>query len=123
MVVTGRAALLALLLTAPVAVVARSLAGVLVANLLLLFVLVVDALLAGSPRKLVLTRSGDTATRLGEEALVTLTVRNAGRRRVHGILRDAWAPTAGVAVTRHALDLEPARVTKVAALLRPVRRG
>lgn len=123
MVVTGRAALLALLLTAPVAVVARSLAGVLVANLLLLFVLVVDALLAGSPRKLVLTRSGDTATRLGEEALVTLTVRNAGRRRVHGILRDAWAPTAGVAITRHALDLEPERVTKVASLLRPVRRG
>lgn len=123
MIVTGRAALLALLLTAPVAVLARSIPGVLVANLLLLVVLAVDALLAGSPRRLVLNRSGDTTTRLGEEALVTLTVRNAGRRRVHGILRDAWAPTAGVAITRHAVDLEPDRVLRISSLLRPVRRG
>jgi uncharacterized protein (DUF58 family) len=123
MVVTGRAALLALLLTAPVAAVARSLAGVLVANLLLLVLLVLDALLAGSPRRLALSRTGDTTTRLGEEALVTLAVRNAGRRRVRGVLRDAWAPTAGVAITRHAVDLEPERVMRVSSLLRPVRRG
>ena len=59
MVVTGRAVLLALLLTAPVAVVARSLAAVLAVNAVLLGVLVLDALLAGSPRTLVLARSGD----------------------------------------------------------------
>lgn len=123
MVVTGRAVLLALLLTAPVAVVARSLAAVLAVNVVLLGVLVLDALLAGSPRALVLARSGDTATRLGEEAVVTLSVRNAGRRRVTGILRDAWAPTAGVEVTRHALDLEPDRQVRVSSVLRPTRRG
>jgi hypothetical protein len=107
MVVTGRAVLLALLLTAlwPSSRRWRRL----VANLLLLFVLVVDGAAPGSsPRKLVLTRSSDTATRLGE-ALVTLTVRNAGAVGARDPARRAGRPTAGVAVTRHALNLEPAR--------------
>lgn len=123
MVVTGRAALVALLLTAPVALVARSVLGVLLVDLALLVVLGIDAWLAGSPRRLTLRRSGDTSTRLGDEAVVTLTVRNAGPRRVRGVLRDAWAPTAGVAVTRHALDLAPERVARISSVLRPVRRG
>jgi uncharacterized protein (DUF58 family) len=123
MVVTGRAALVALLLIAPVALVARSVVGVLLVDLALLVVLGIDAWLAGSPRRLTLRRSGDTSTRLGDEAVVTLTVRNDGGRRVRGVLRDAWAPTAGVAVTRHALDLAPERVARVASVLRPVRRG
>lgn len=123
MVVTGRAALVALLLTAPVALVVRSWAGVLLVDGLLLLLLAADAALAGSPRRLVLRRDGDTSTRLGEQAVVSLRVRNEGPRRVRGVLRDAWAPTAGVAVTRHAIDLAPERVTTVSAVLRPVRRG
>ncbi|MBI1377092.1 MAG: DUF58 domain-containing protein [Frankiales bacterium] len=123
MVVTGRAALLALLLTVPVALAARSWGAVLLLDAGLLALLGLDAWLAGSPRALSLRRSGDHTTRLGEEAVVTLVVRNDGRRQVRGLLRDAWAPTAGVAVTRHALDLEPGRATRVASVLRPVRRG
>jgi uncharacterized protein (DUF58 family) len=123
MVVTGRAALLALLLTVPVAFLARSLAVVLLLDLVLLGVLGLDAWLAGSPRALTFARSGDTTTRLGEEAVVTLTVRNTGSRAVRGVLRDAWAPTAGVVVTRHALDLAPGRVARISSVLHPVRRG
>lgn len=123
MVVTGRAALLALLLTVPVALLARSLAAVLVVDLLLLVLLGIDAWLAGSPRTLRLSRSGDTSTRLGDQASVTLTVRNTGSRAVRGILRDAWAPTAGVAVTRHPIDLAPERVVRIVSVLAPVRRG
>ncbi|HSD78360.1 MAG TPA: DUF58 domain-containing protein [Solirubrobacteraceae bacterium] len=123
MVVTGRAALLALLLTAPVALVARSLAAVLVIDGALVLLLGVDAWLAGSPRTLAFSRGGDRTTRLGEEAVVTLVVRNTGPRRLHGVLRDAWAPTAGVEVTRHALDLAPDRVVRVSSVLRPTRRG
>jgi len=123
MVVTGRAALLALLLTAPVALVARSWGAVLLVDAVLLALLGADASRAGSPRALTFARTGDHTTRLGEEAVVTLTVRNIGRRRVHGILRDAWAPTAGVAITRHALDVEPERLVRVSSVLRPVRRG
>ena len=123
MVVTGRAALVALMLTAPVALVAHSVSAVLVVNVVLAVVLAVDAWLAGSPRTLTLTRSGATTTRLGEEAVVTLTMRNNGSRRLRGVVRDAWAPTAGVAVTRHALDLAAGRVARVSSVLRPVRRG
>jgi uncharacterized protein (DUF58 family) len=122
-VVTGRAALLALLLTVPVALVARSLAVVLAFDAVLLLLLAGDAWLAGSPRALRFARDGATSTRLGEEATVSLTVRNDGRRRVRGVLRDAWAPTAGVAVTRHALDVAPGRVAQVTSVLRPTRRG
>ena len=123
MVVTGRAALLALLLTVPVALVARSLAVVLAFDAVLLLLLALDAWLAGSPRDLRYARDGATSTRLGEEATVGLTVRNDGRRRVRGVLRDAWAPTAGVTVTRHALDVVPGRVVRVSSVLRPTRRG
>jgi uncharacterized protein (DUF58 family) len=122
-VVTGRAALLALLLTVPVAFVARSWAAVLAFDAALLVVLGVDAWLAGSPRALGFVRSGDHTTRLGERAEVALTVSNTGSRRVRGVLRDAWAPTAGVDVTRHALDVAPGRVQRVTSVLRPVRRG
>ena len=123
MVVTGRAALLALLLTVPVALVARSVATVLAIDAALLVVLIVDAALAGSPRTLSFARSGDRTTRLGEEAVVGLMVRNDGPRAVRGVLRDAWAPTAGVAVTRHALALAPDRVVRQSTVLRPTRRG
>ncbi|MFN8147745.1 MAG: DUF58 domain-containing protein [Candidatus Nanopelagicales bacterium] len=123
MVVTGRAALLALLLTVPVALVARSLAVVLAFDAALLLLLLGDAWLAGSPRALTFARDGATSTRLGEEATVGLTVRNEGTRRVRGVLRDAWAPTAGVAITRHRIDVAPGRVVRVASVLRPTRRG
>ena len=123
MVVTGRAALLALLLTVPVALVARSVAVVLAIDAALLVVLIVDASLAGSARTLSFARSGDRTTRLGEEAVVGLMLRNDGRRAVRGVLRDAWAPTAGVAVTRHALALAPERVVRLSTVLRPTRRG
>jgi uncharacterized protein (DUF58 family) len=122
-VVTGRAALLALLLTVPVALVARSAAVVLAFDAALLLLLVGDAWLAGSPRDLRFARDGATSTRLGEEATVGLTVRNDGARRIRGVLRDAWAPTAGVAVTRHALDVAPGRVVRMSSVLRPTRRG
>jgi uncharacterized protein (DUF58 family) len=123
MVITGRAALLAVLLTVPVAMLARSTGAVLLADLALLVLLLLDAALAGSPRSLQLARSGDTTTRLGDEAVVTLTVRNTGRRAVRGVLRDAWAPTAGVQITRHRISIGPDRVAHVSAVLRPVRRG
>jgi len=84
MIVTGRAALIALLLTVPVSLAARSWWAVIVVDGLLLLLLALDAWLAGSPRELAMQRSGDHTTRLGEEAFVTLTVRNVGRRPARG---------------------------------------
>ena len=53
-----------------------------------------DAALAGSPRALRLERSLPSRVRLGETVASTLYLTNTGRRRVHGVVRDGWQPSA-----------------------------
>jgi uncharacterized protein (DUF58 family) len=119
---TGRAVLLALLGLLPV-VVLPSLATVLVVLLLLVAVLVVDALRATPVSSLRLKRSGATTCRLGETAEVELSVTNPGERHVHGVLRDAWAPSAGATPRTHPLDVPPGERRVVRTVLHPTRRG
>jgi uncharacterized protein (DUF58 family) len=54
-----------------------------------------DLVQSGRPQDLEFVRQGDTTARLGTEANVSLLIRNNGRRPIHGILRDAWPPSAG----------------------------
>ena len=88
----------------------------------LLAICLVDVGLAGSPRKLVLTRDGDTSVRLGNTAQVELTVANPGRR-VRGTLRDAWPPSAGVHEPRRPLDVPAGERRRLTIRLTPTRRG
>ncbi|WP_433541046.1 hypothetical protein ACQP10_06535 [Streptosporangium sandarakinum] len=97
MALTGRAALLALLGTLVVLFAPRPGPAVAGVALLLAALVAVDLLLAGGVRPLRFTRSGDRLVRLGETATVDLIVENPGRRRVRGLLRDAWPPSAGAA--------------------------
>ena len=131
MVLTGRAALLAL--------VGAGVVGLLVAggvtpwqalvavNAVLLLVLVLDAVSASTPRNLVLARSGDRKVRLGQVANVQLAVTNTGRRRWRGYLRDAWAPTAHATIDgvsdRAALDLPAGDTVRIDVAVQPSRRG
>ena len=119
MALTGRAALLALLGAVPVAMGAPWW-GVALA---LLLVAVVDALLAAPVGGLRLERDGDTACRLGETATVRLRVTNASRRRLRGVLRDAWVPSAGAGPRTHDLDIPPGERRVLVTTLRPTRRG
>lgn len=120
MTLTPRLALLALL-GVPLALIAPvSLWGLYV---VLAVLVVADLLLAGAVRGLRLERRGDTTTRLGEPASVALLVSNGGRRRVRGLLRDAWAPSAGAAPRAHALDVAPGERRRVETVLLPTRRG
>jgi uncharacterized protein (DUF58 family) len=121
-VITWRAALLAALGVPFVGFVMPSWGGIGVVLLVLLAVCLIDVALAGSPRKLVLTRDGDTSVRLGGTASVELTVANPGRR-VRGVLRDAWPPSAGVHEARRALDLPAGERRRLTILLTPTRRG
>jgi uncharacterized protein (DUF58 family) len=121
-VITWRAALLAALGVPFVGFVMPSWGGIGVVLLVLLAVCLIDVALAGSPRKLVLTRDGDTSVRLGGTASVELTVANPGRR-VRGVLRDAWPPSAGVHEPRRALDLPAGERRRLTILLTPTRRG
>ncbi|WBU37806.1 DUF58 domain-containing protein [Homoserinibacter sp. YIM 151385] len=91
--------------------------------LAMLVVLVVDLLLAGSPRALRFERQTPARMRLGEQATATLLVTNTGRRTVRGVLRDAWQPSAGAAANRHGVSVPPGERRAVQTALAPFRRG
>jgi uncharacterized protein (DUF58 family) len=120
MAITGRAALIAALgaLLAPLG------AGWLWAvEALLLVGIAVDVALAGRVADLRLIRAGASTTRLGEPVEVSLAVTNAGRRRVRGLLRDAWLPSAGSRPRRQPIDIPPGERRRLTTTLVPTRRG
>ncbi|WP_197375238.1 DUF58 domain-containing protein [Mycolicibacterium baixiangningiae] len=123
MVLTGRAALIALLCVVPIG--AAPAPGVAFVALFgaLLAAIVVDIALAASPRALALTRSGDTAARLGQSVDSVLAVHNPGRRRFRGRLRDAWPPSAHGEPRTHRVDLPAGQHLTLRTTLRPTRRG
>jgi len=122
MVLTGRAGILAAAGVVFVALVMPSWAGIGVVVAAVLVVCLVDILLAGSPRRLQFEREGDNAVRLGEPAAVNLLITNPGRR-VRGLLRDAWPPSAGVLDPPHKLDLPSGERRRLTTHLVPTRRG
>ncbi|WP_370970828.1 DUF58 domain-containing protein [Amycolatopsis sp. cg9] len=122
MAVTGRLGLLALFGALVVGLLAPSDAGLLAVGGVLLVLVVVDLVLAGSVRTLTFSRSGDTSVRLGEPCEVTLLVGNPGGRTVRGALRDAWPPSAG-ASDRHAVKVPAGERRAFVTALRPTRRG
>ncbi len=123
MALTGRAGLLALVGAVVVGLVLPSTWGLVLVTGLVLAVVAVDVSLAAPVGPLRLARTGDTAVRLGETATVTLTVQNPSPRRLRGLLRDAWPPSAGAAGQRQALDVPSQERRRVVTVLRPTRRG
>ena len=122
MALTGRLALLALLGTFVVALLGSGWAVVAV-NAVLLVGVLIDLALAGSVRALRFARTGDTVVRLGEPAEVVLRISNPSGRRVHGVVRDAWPPSAGVARRRAPIDVPPGERRALTTVLVPTRRG
>jgi uncharacterized protein (DUF58 family) len=127
MFLTGRLPILVALGVVPV--VLLSLAGVpawlaAVGWLALCAVLAgVDAVAAPSPRALEFSRDLPARTRLGELVAAGLRVRNGGSRRIHGLLRDAWQPTAGAPLGRIRIDLPAGEQETYTVPLLPRRRG
>jgi uncharacterized protein (DUF58 family) len=117
--VTGRAALLALLAVLPAAL---GVPVLLLAAVLAVLVLA-DAALAPKVDGLRLSRSGATACRFGDGALVQLAVTNATGRRARGVLRDAWRPSAGAHPRTHDLDIPAGERRLLTTALQPTRRG
>ncbi|MGZ4613455.1 MAG: DUF58 domain-containing protein [Kineosporiaceae bacterium] len=123
MALTGRAGVLALVGALVVGLLVPSGWGLLATIGVLLVLIAVDLALAGPVRPLQLARDGDHAVRLGESATVILTVANPSGRRVRGVLRDAWPPSAGAVQTRHRVDVPPGERRRLDTVLRPTRRG
>ena len=84
---------------------------------------ILDLVIAGSPRRLTFTRDLPGQTRLGETVAATLFISNPGRRRVSGVIRDAWPPSAGVVTSRHKLLVPAGERRSVTTVLTPFRRG
>jgi uncharacterized protein (DUF58 family) len=122
MVLTGRAALLAGLGAGVVGFALPSMAGVLVVTGIILALATVDVVIAGPARPLQLRRTGDRTVRLGQSARVSLLVFN-DRRRVRGMLRDGWPPSAGAIGERTAVDIAAGGRQRIDVTLRPTRRG
>jgi uncharacterized protein (DUF58 family) len=120
---TGRVGLLALAGVLVVGFVLPSGWAVLALAALLAVLVGVDLMLAGSVRALTFARAGDLSVRLGEGATVTLLVTNPSGRRVRGLLRDAWPPSAGAETTRHRIDVPPGERRRIETVLHPTRRG
>ena len=123
MVLTGRAALVALLCLLPIAVSpwpATSFAALLAA---LAVAVVVDVLLAPRPSGVELTRSGGTSARLGETVGLAMGVHNPTGRRLRGSVRDAWPPSARAQPRHHHIDVRAHGSTLLETTLHPLRRG
>ena len=98
-------------------------AGVLLWLAVLIVLVAIDLSIAGSPRGLRFSRSAPARTRLGETVETALLVTNTGRRRVRGVLRDAWQPSAVARPARRAVLLPAGERRAFATTLTPVRRG
>ncbi|MBK8868114.1 MAG: DUF58 domain-containing protein [Dermatophilaceae bacterium] len=122
MAVSGRFALLILAGAVPVAFEPTR-RTVLLWVLMCCAVAAIDAFLAASPRRLVITREPLGAIRLGEATRSSLLVTNPTKRRLRGQLRDAWQPSAGAVSDRHTLAIPPGERRRITTSLRPTRRG
>ncbi|TFC80451.1 DUF58 domain-containing protein [Cryobacterium cheniae] len=84
---------------------------------------ILDLILAGSPRKMILSRSLPSRVRLGESVTSDLYLTNTGARRLTTVVRDAWQPSAGAGNNRTPLVLPPGERRLVSLTLTPLRRG
>jgi uncharacterized protein (DUF58 family) len=121
MALTGRAALVALVGTLA-AVLLRTVSGLVTFDGFIAAAIVADVALAGSVRQLRISRAGDTRIMLGERGATTLTITNAGRRAVRGLIRDAWQPTLG-GTSRAQIIIVAGGHATVTTTMVPTRRG
>jgi uncharacterized protein (DUF58 family) len=82
-----------------------------------------DLALAASPRALDIQRQTDARVRLTETARATLLITNPTRRRLRGIIRDAWEPSAGATPRRHTVLVPAGERRAFVSTLTPWRRG
>jgi uncharacterized protein (DUF58 family) len=122
MALTGRTALLALLGLVPVALVPGW--TTFLAWIVVILVLVAgDLLAAGALSTVTVTREPVGSVRLGTPVTTSAVLANTGPRRVRGVVRDGWQPSAGAQVTRTPIDLGPGRKRRLETVLVPTRRG
>jgi uncharacterized protein (DUF58 family) len=122
MAVSGRFVLLVLLGVVPVLVLPNWGTVLLVAAALAALA-AVDLLLAAALRPVHVLRSEPGNVTLHAAVEAGLRVQNDGGRRLRGVLRDAWQPSAGAQDPVQDIDVPAGEGRRVTVRLRPVRRG
>jgi uncharacterized protein (DUF58 family) len=122
MTLTGRAGLLAAAGVFVVAVFGTGLASLIV-NGTLVGVVLADLMLAASIGSLRVSRSGDARIHLGQTGTTKLTVVNDGGRRLRGVVRDGWQPSAMARPARAGVDVAARQRAALTTTLTPHRRG
>ncbi len=84
---------------------------------------IADASVAADPRAIRIERETPARARLGAPVRGTITVAVTGRRRLRGLLRDGWEPTAGAEPSRQELDIPPGESRTLPVTFVPRRRG
>ena len=123
MVGTRRAALLALVGVAVIVVAPAPGVAFVLVDAAILLAMLVDVALSAQLKTLQVARGGERATRLGEPARVTVSVRNLGSRPLRGTVHDAWPPSAGALGNVHPVTVPAGEQRTVASTLVPSRRG
>ncbi len=122
MTLTGRTGLVAVAGGLVIAVFGTGVASLIV-NAAILAALAADLLFAASIAGLQVSRSGDTKIGLGQTGTTTLTLINSGHRRLRGMIRDGWRPSALAQPGRSRIDVPAGRRVTVTTTLTPSRRG
>ncbi len=128
MVITGRVPLLLLIGAVRVVLLGAFGTGWALGTLgawigLVVLLILLDLLVAASPRRVRIERELPNAVRLGEPAGASVLLANTGDRRIRGLVRDAWQPSAGATPNRWPLDLPGGERRAFRSTLVPVRRG
>ena len=122
MTLTGRTGLVAVAGGLVIAVFGTGVASLIV-NAAILAALAADLLFAASIAGLQVSRSGDTKIGLGQTGTTTLTLINTGHRRLRGMIRDGWRPSALAQPGRSRINVPAGRRVAVTTTLTPSRRG
>lgn len=122
MAISGRFVVLVLLGLVPVLLV-PGWGTVLLAAGCLLALAAVDLVLAGSLRHVRVVRREPGNVTLHGSANSVLTIRNDGRRRLRGTVRDAWQPSAGAQGPVQEVNVPAGEGRRMSVRLQPARRG
>lgn len=90
---------------------------------LVLVVVAIDVAAAPSPRALGTTRHVADSVRRLETTASTVVLHNLSKRRMRGVVRDAWQPSASSEGSRHAFDIPAGQARRFHTALNPQRRG
>lgn len=123
MVLTGRTGVIATIGAVPVVLSPWPAATVAVFALLLTAAVGIDVTLAADPRAVRAHRSGETTARLGQPVRSELVLHNDGSRRLRGLVRDAWPPSACATPRDTGLEIAAGQRFRTVTTLEPVRRG